>query len=253
MSERIQKHLARLGHGSRRQIEARLKAGSIVDADGNPYRAGQQVGPGERIFDSGIEVVARKHGKVQARVLAYNKPAGEVSSVFDPRGRPTIYDRLPPCRGGKWVSVGRLDINTTGLILFSNDGDLVHGLTHPSRQVVREYRCRVWGKVGSDTLKRLRNGIRSKNELLRFDEVSFINSAGGANSWYRVVVKRGRNREVRRTWEAAGCKVSRLIRVRFGTVRLARNLAEGSWKELDRTAVNCLIKLSETVRPQHSE
>ena len=224
-----------------------------MDGDFRPYRIGQSVRPRDRIFVSGIEVVARPHVRSSPRVLAYHKPAGEVSTVSDPKGRPTIYDRLPPCgNDGKWVSVGRLDINSTGLILFSNDGDIVHGLTHPSRQVVREYRCRVWGRVSSESMRRLQSGVRSKSDVLRFDSIRYINSAGGSNNWYSVVIRRGKNREVRRAWEAVGCKVSRLIRVRFGPVRLTRSLREGSWLELDRDAVNGLIKLSKESRPKVS-
>ena len=244
MSERIQKYLARIGYGSRRQIESWLSSNDIVDGDRNPYRVGQKVGPDDRIFLFGTEIVVDGPASRRPRVLAYHKRLGEVSTASDPQGRPTIYDNLPPCgRQGKWVSAGRLDINSSGLILFSDDGELIHSLTHPSGEVVREYRCRVWGQVGADKIKRLKAGVRSRSDLLRFDEVKLLDSSGGANSWYRVVIRRGKNREVRRAWEAVGCKVNRLIRTRFASVRLRDDHAEGSWLELKRTEVETLLKI----------
>ncbi len=254
MSERIQKYLAGLGHGSRRQIEAWLQSGNVVDASGKPYSVGQRVGSGARIFMFGKEVEAKPNFKRTPRVLAYHKPAGEISSTSDPAHRSTIYDRLPSCgNDGKWVSIGRLDINSTGLILFSNDGGLVHALTHPSSEIVREYRCRIWGRVDERKLARLKAGVRSKSELLRFDDVKFLNSAGGSNSWYRVVIRRGRNREIRRTWESVGCKVSRLIRIRYGSVELPQALAEGDCQELRPHQVSRLVELAGLKRQEREK
>ncbi len=248
MNERIHKFLAQRGHGSRRQIEAWLKQGKITDSNGMPYPIGHRIGTKDRIYIDGKEVAIKPHGNEATRVLVYHKPEGEICSVSDPSGRPTIYDRLPNCgTGRKWISAGRLDLNTSGLMLFSSNGELVHGLTHPSREIAREYRCRIWGEVSKDALERLRRGIRVKSQLYRFDEAAFINSAGGANSWYRVILRRGRNREVRRAWEAAGCKVSRLIRVRYGSIVLPKDLPPGQWRELEKRKVDVLIK--EALKP----
>ena len=205
-----------------------------------------RVKPTDKLFISGVEVVVENEEDSPTRVLAYHKVAGEVSTLSDPQGRPTIYDRLPQdLLVGKWVSVGRLDINTTGLILFSNDGGLVHGLTHPSRVVPRQYSCRVWGDVTQTKLNKLRSGVRSKNDLLQFDNVKLLNSAGGSNKWYQVTLKRGKNREIRRAWEAVGCKVNRLIRTRYGSVQLPKYLEEGRWIELSRKEIEGLKSLIE--------
>lgn len=245
MSERVQKLLARMGHGSRRHIESLLEAGEIRDGHGEPYRRGQMVDATDTIYLNGVQVMPVSQSAVRTRVIAYHKREGEISTADDPLGRPTVYDRLPRFDPpGKWISVGRLDINTTGLMLFSNDGELVHGLTHPSREVEREYRCRVFGQVTKRKLDRLGDGVRSDGDLLKFDQVEFINSAGGLNSWYRVVLKRGKNREIRRAWEAVECKVSRLIRIRYGMISLGDELKEGSWMELERGDVDALLRIA---------
>jgi 23S rRNA pseudouridine2605 synthase len=231
MAERLQKWLAAAGLGSRRQIESWIAAGR-VRVDGRPATLGQKVSGAERISVDGrlVRRLSPRH-RANPRVLIYHKPVGEVCTRTDPGGRPTVFDSLPAVRGGRWVAVGRLDIDTSGLLLFTTDGMLAHALMHPSGGLTREYAVRVRGNPTPETLRRLREGIVLDDGTARFEAIS---AEGGerANRWYRVSVAEGRNRIVRRLWEAADCQVSRLIRVRFGPLTLPRHLSRGRHREL---------------------
>ncbi|MDG4553509.1 MAG: pseudouridine synthase [Candidatus Competibacter sp.] len=239
MAERLQKFLASMGLGSRRQIEEWIRQGRI-SVNGVPAQLGASVNGAEKIEIDGKPIQVRAFGQ-QRRVLAYYKPVGEIASRHDPEGRTTIFEHLPSLRDGRWIVVGRLDLNTQGLLLLTNDGELANRLMHPSSQVEREYAVRVLGEVTPDMLKRLREGVPLEDGLARFDE---IREAGGegANHWYHVVLKEGRNREVRRLWESQGVAVSRLTRVRFGPVILRRGLHPGHWDELDEGQVAELLQ-----------
>lgn len=239
--ERIQKALARAGWGSRREIE-RLIAAGRVSVNGKPAVAGHEVRPGDRIqIDGGP--MQRIEADVEAlRVLAYNKPAGVVCTRRDPEGRADIFERLPRIKHGRWINVGRLDINTSGLLLFTNNGELAHRLMHPRYRIDREYAVRVFGAVDTGMLERLRAGVDVDGELCHFDDIT-IGQGDGANQWYFCVVQQGRHREVRRLWEAQGVQVSRLMRVRFGNVMLPTNLRPGRTVELGGALLEDLCRL----------
>ena len=239
MAERLQKFLARMGLGSRRQIEDWIRQGRIT-VNGVPAQLGASVNGAEKIGIDGKLIQVRAFGQ-QRRVLAYYKPVGEIASRHDPEGRTTIFEHLPPLRDGRWIVVGRLDLNTQGLLLLTNDGELANRLMHPSFQIEREYAVRVLGEVTPEMLKRLREGVPLEDGLARFDE---IREAGGegVNHWYHVVLREGRNREVRRLWESQGVAVSRLTRVRFGPVTLRRGLYPGHWDELDEARMAELLQ-----------
>lgn len=232
---RLQKALADLGLGSRREVE-RWVAEGRVRVNGQPAVPGVRVTPRDSVTIDGRPIPRRRRTPPATRVLAYHKAEGELTTRRDPEGRPTVFERLPR---GRWVAVGRLDVNTMGLLLFTNDGVLADGLMHPRREVEREYAVRVYGEVAPEVIERLRAGVDLEDGPARFDRVS---DAGGAgrNHWYRVVVREGRQREVRRLWESQGARVSRLIRVRYGPVDLPRGLRAGHWRELDPPAVSAL-------------
>ncbi|MFU8797637.1 MAG: 23S rRNA pseudouridine(2605) synthase RluB [Gammaproteobacteria bacterium] len=228
-TEKLQKVLARAGLGSRRQIEGWIDEGR-VSINGNVAKVGDRVDTTARIMVDGRPVRIHAADAVKRRVLLYHKPEGEICTRKDPEGRPTVFDSLPLIRGQRWLSIGRLDINTSGLLLFTNDGELAHHLMHPSYEIEREYAARILGKVDQAMLDRLRKGVQLEDGLAAFDE---IHDAGGegANHWYHVVLREGRNREVRRVWESQGVKVSRLIRVRYAHITLPRQLRAGKWME----------------------
>ncbi|MBL8259237.1 MAG: pseudouridine synthase [Candidatus Competibacteraceae bacterium] len=238
MSERLQKFLARAGLGSRRQIEDWIRQGRI-SVNGAPAQLGHQVGDADRIQIDGKPVAVRADRQPR-RVLAYYKPVGQMTTRRDPEGRPTVFERLPWLRDGRWIAVGRLDLNTQGLLLLTNDGELANRLMHPSSQIEREYAVRVLGAVAPETLERLRAGVSLDDGLARFDDIREVGGEG-ANRWYHVILREGRNREVRRLWESQGVTVSRLIRVRYGPVVLRRGLHPGRWDELDDVQVDALL------------
>jgi 23S rRNA pseudouridine2605 synthase len=238
--ERIQKLLARAGVGSRREVESWIEAGRL-QINGEPVAPGQKATVQDRIELDGKRLDIAAGAQVLRRVLIYNKPEGEVTTRRDPEGRPTVFDRLPRLPDHRWIAIGRLDINTTGLVLFTTDGELANRLMHPSRQVDREYAVRVFGEVDEAMIKRLSEGVLLEDGSARFSDIS---EAGGKgmNQWYHVTLMEGRNREVRRLWESQGVRVSRLKRVRYGPVFLPSRLVMGKWEELDQKAVDTLSR-----------
>ncbi|MHB8346385.1 MAG: 23S rRNA pseudouridine(2605) synthase RluB [Acidiferrobacterales bacterium] len=212
-----------------------------ISIDGVTATLGDRVRPGQLIRVDGQPLSVGVMAGAKRRILLYHKPEGEICTVSDPQGRPTIFDHLPVLRNGRWIAVGRLDINTHGLILLTTDGELANRLMHPSAGIEREYAVRVLGRVQPDTLQRLHDGIELDDGMARFDDVTDAGGEG-SNHWYHVTLKEGRNREVRRLWEAAGLKVSRLIRVRYGPVTLPRGLRPGRWEDMDVPAVAALMR-----------
>lgn len=245
MSEKLQKVLARAGHGSRREIETIIEAGR-VSVDGKIAKLGDRVelSSSLKIRLDGHVVSLKESEEAVCRVLAYYKPEGELCTRSDPEGRPTVFERLPKLRGSRWVAVGRLDVNTSGLLLFTTDGELANRLMHPSREVEREYAVRVFGQIDDEKIKQLSRGVQLEDGPAAFRTISF-QGGEGLNQWYNVTLTEGRNREVRRLWEAVGVQVSRLIRVRYGDIDLPKGLPRGGWAELDLKAINYLRELVE--------
>jgi len=240
MTERIQKILANVGLGSRREMERWIEQGR-VQVNGEKVTLGTQAGPRDEIKVDGnvIEHAAR----APRRVLAYNKPEGEVCTRNDPEGRPTVFDKLPKLKGERWIAVGRLDINTSGLLLFTTDGELANKLMHPSTNTVdREYAVRVAGEVSDEMIEKLKQGVVLEDGIAKFTDVQYFDG-DGFNQWYHVCIMEGRNREVRRLWESQGMKVSRLKRVRYGCVFLPKKVSAGKWVELDQRDTDELAKL----------
>jgi 23S rRNA pseudouridine2605 synthase len=232
--ERIQKFLANQGAGSRRQIDSLLQEGRI-SVNGKVAKPGDQIDGREKISIDGKLLRLQRHLS-KPKILMYHKPIGEVCTRSDPEGREDVYRNLPRLNQGRWVSIGRLDINTSGLLLFTNDGDLANRLMHPSFEVEREYAVRVHGAVSIEMLQQLRDGIELEDGPAHFDDI--IDSGGtGTNHWYHVVLKEGRNREVRRLWEAVGVEVSRLVRVRYEQFNLPKWLKPGKNRFLDDDVV----------------
>lgn len=242
MSEKLQKVLARAGHGSRREMEAWIAAGR-VSIDGVIANLGDRIEADAKVRIDGRAISLKSADDVICRVLAYHKPEGEICSRKDPEGRPTVFDRLPKVRDSRWVAVGRLDINTSGLLLFTSDGELANRLMHPSNEVDREYAVRTFGEVPEATVQRLRTGVMLEDGPAQFDS---IKAAGGEgmNQWWHVCLREGRNREVRRLWESQEVQVSRLIRIRYGMVELPKSLPRGGWVELPIEQVNYLRQLA---------
>ncbi len=236
--ERLQKALARAGFGSRRSVERMIEAGR-VKVNGQVARLGQRILPGDKVRVDGRLVPPARLRPKSTRVLAYHKPEGEVCSRRDDEGRPTVFEALPALRGGRWVSVGRLDINSSGLLLFTTDGELANALMHPSSRVEREYAVRVLGEVTEPMRERLLAGVELEDGRAAFET---LEPAGGegANRWYKVTLREGRNREVRRLFASQGLVVNRLIRTRYGPVALPPGLRRGRWVELDEDEVEAL-------------
>lgn len=230
MQERLQKVLARAGLASRRQIEDWIRDGRI-QVNGKPAQLGQKVSGHERIVVDGKKVQLNTGEQVVAATILYHKPAGEICSRDDPDGRPSVFSALPRPPAGRWISVGRLDFNTAGLLLFTTDGELAHRLMHPAQEIEREYAVRLLGTVDLPMLERLIQGVELEDGFARFSAIE-ESGGGGVNRWYHVIIKEGRNREVRRLWESQGVKVSRLARVRYGPVILERKLRPGKHRPL---------------------
>ncbi|MGS2720839.1 23S rRNA pseudouridine(2605) synthase RluB [Paraglaciecola aestuariivivens] len=241
MSDKLQKVLANAGVGSRREMEKWIEAGRI-SVNGKLATLGDRVEPSDKIRVDG-NPLSTNNDKAVCRVLMYNKPEGELCSRKDPEGRPTVFDRLPAIKNGRWIAVGRLDINTSGLLLFTNDGELANRLMHPKHEVEREYSVRVFGEVEDMMLKRLTDGVKLEDGEAKFTEIVKKPGDGESlNSWYNVSLSEGRNREVRRLWESQGLQVSRLIRVRYGELELQKRLPQGGWVELGLPDLNALRK-----------
>ncbi|TRX55729.1 23S rRNA pseudouridine(2605) synthase RluB [Thalassomonas sp. M1454] len=243
MSEKLQKVLARAGKGSRREMEAVISSGR-VSVDGKVAFLGDRVDGTEQIRLDGHAVKIAQNEDEACRVLVYNKPEGEMCTRKDPEGRPTVFDRLPPIEGSRWIAVGRLDINTSGMLLFTNDGELANRLMHPSHEVEREYAVRVFGEINEAMLQTLRHGVKLEDGMAKFNKLTY-KGGEGRNHWFHVVLTEGRNREVRRLWESQGVQVSRLIRVRYGDFSMERRLPLGGWIELGLGDVNYYRKLVE--------
>jgi 23S rRNA pseudouridine2605 synthase len=243
---RLQKLLAGAGLGSRRTGEEWIRAGRLT-VGGRTAQLGDRAGPDDDIRLDGCKLELGSAGPAERELLLYYKPVGEVTTRKDPEGRPTVFEHLPPPKSGRWVNVGRLDVNTSGVLLLTTDGELAHRLMHPSSAVEREYLVRLRGRPGREVLQQLRGGVPLEDGPARFDRVEPADAEAGGNashSTFRVVLHEGRNREVRRLWNAVGFEVSRLLRIRYGPIELPRDMRPGSYRvirgegsgQLDRVA-----------------
>ncbi|RDI99479.1 rRNA pseudouridine synthase [Dyella solisilvae] len=248
LEERLHKVLANAGLGSRRMLEQRIQAGE-VELNGSPATIGASVHAGDRVVLDGKQFIVATDNRDETEVLVYHKPEGVVTTREDPEGRPTVFEQLPRLKGARWVAVGRLDINTTGLLLLTTDGELANALMHPKSGLEREYLCRVHGEVPDEVIEKLKAGVELEDGPARFDEIAVI-SRGGSHSWFRVVIREGRNREVRRLWDSQGFLVSRLKRIRYGSVELPRNLRRGDCETLGEESVKELRKTTGLGAPQ---
>lgn len=230
IEERLHKVLAMAGIGSRRLLEERIVAGEIR-INGSVAETGALLRAGDRVELDGKAFMAVAATPDDLHLAIYHKPEGEVTTHDDPEGRPTVFEKFPPLSGARWVSIGRLDINTTGLLLLTSDGELANAMMHPSAELEREYVCRVHGPVDEAVLQRLRDGVMLDDGPARFDEIAVIN-LGDSHSWFRVILREGRNREVRRLWESQNLTISRLKRIRYGSVELPRELRRGRFEIL---------------------
>lgn len=238
--EKLQKVLARTGLGSRREMERWIEEGR-VEVEGKPASLGDRVTERQRISIDGklLDPVPAE----QTRCILYHKPTGEVCTRKDPQGRRTVFERLPKIKSGRWISIGRLDFNTSGLLLFTTDGELANALMHPSANIEREYMVRVMGAVDEEVLARLLEGVMLDDGVARFTDIQ-DGGGDGINHWYYVVLMEGRNREVRRLWESQGLTVSRLKRVRYGNVFIPSRVKQGQWAEMDPKEVKGLYQLA---------
>ncbi|HBP50713.1 23S rRNA pseudouridine(2605) synthase RluB, partial [Pseudomonas sp.] len=237
--EKLQKVLARIGVGSRRDVESWISQGRIK-VNGKDATLGLRVDLHDAITIDGKVIKREEAAESVRRVIMYNKPDGEICTRDDPEGRPTVFDKLPRPKEGRWINIGRLDINTTGLLMFTTDGELANRLMHPSYEMDREYAVRVRGEVDDDMIARLKAGVVLEDGPARFTDIKQAPGGEGFNHWYHCVVMEGRNREVRRLWESQGLVVSRLKRVRFGPVFLNSDLPMGRWREMSQFEVDIL-------------
>jgi 23S rRNA pseudouridine2605 synthase len=245
--ERIQKFLAHQGVASRRQVDQMLQDGRIT-VNGKPATPGDQVAGGEKIAVDG-KLLRISRTEARPKVMMYHKPIGEVCSRKDPEGRPDVYRNLPNLQQGRWVGIGRLDINTSGLLLFTNQGELANRLMHPSYEVEREYAVRIHGEVTPEMMQNLRKGVMLEDGEAKFENI--VDAGGeGTNHWYHVTLKEGKNREVRRLWEAVGVEVSRLQRVRYEGFTLPKWLKPGKVRIFEDDAVRKLYERLDLSYPE---
>jgi len=237
--EKLQKVLARIGVGSRRDVESWISQGRIK-VNGKDATLGLRVDLHDAISIDGKVIKREEAAESVRRVIMYNKPDGEICTRDDPEGRPTVFDKLPRPKEGRWINIGRLDINTTGLLMFTTDGELANRLMHPSYEMDREYAVRVRGEVDDEMIERLKAGVVLEDGPARFTDIKQAPGGEGFNHWYHCVVMEGRNREVRRLWESQRLVVSRLKRVRFGPVFLNSDLPMGRWREMSQYEVDIL-------------
>ncbi len=229
-SERLQKILSQAGLGSRREMERWIENG-WVQVNGKPVKIGDSASAEDKITVKGKLIPNPLKVRQNIRILLYHKPVGEISSRHDPKFEKTVFDHLPHLRQGRWVQVGRLDLNTSGLLIFTNNGDLANQLMHPKSGLEREYAVRVHGQISPEALNNLQKGVALDDGIAKFTRLDF-RGGEGANSWYHVTLNEGRNREVRRLWESQGVEVSRLIRIRYGALTMPRYLSRGQYHEL---------------------
>jgi pseudouridine synthase len=232
--------LAQAGLGSRREMEELIAAGQTT-INGKVATIGDRAGP-EDIVRVGKRVIHLKSPERLPRVMLYHKPEGEIVSRDDPQGRPSVFEKLPQMRSSKWIAIGRLDYNTSGLLIFTTDGELANRLMHPRFEVEREYAVRIMGRLTPEVTELLTTGVELEDGLAKFEYLS-DQGGEGSNHWYRVILKEGRNREVRRMFEKVGMTVSRLMRVRFGPINLPPRLKRGKWIELDEVEIKRLLEL----------
>ncbi len=246
MADRIQKVLASAGLASRREVERWIKQGRIV-VDGRTATLGDRLSGGEKVLLDGkpVRTASGNRGRYYHRI--YYKPVGQITSRRDPEGRSTVFSALKPPRSGRWVSVGRLDINTSGLLLLTSDGDLAHRLMHPSFEIEREYAVRLLGELTPVQIRMLKSGVELDDGMARFDRVR-REGGSGSNIWYRVTLHEGRNREIRRIFESLGLAVSRLIRVRYGPIELG-DIRRGDSRSLTVAETAALYKAVNLARP----
>jgi len=249
--ERLQKVMAQSGHGSRRNIEILIAQGHIT-INGQVAKLGDSVGPGDKVKLDG-NLITLRYGDPLPRVLMYHKPDNEIVTRDDPEKRATVFDKLPKVHGGRWVSVGRLDLNTSGLLLFTTSGELANRLTHPRFEVEREYAVRVMGELTEDQRKQLlETGVGIEDDVCKFDSIE-DRGGEGSNHWYHVVLREGKNREVRKMMEAVGLMVSRLMRVRFGSVALPGHVKRGMFREMEEEQVQELLNFAGMNEPPPKE
>ncbi|MGJ8514114.1 Ribosomal large subunit pseudouridine synthase B [Carnimonas sp. R-84981] len=241
-SEKLQKVLARAGYGSRREMETVIAEGR-VSVNGKVATLGDRIDADAQVTLDGRPVTLRSNDETPRRVIMYNKPEGELCTRKDPEGRRTVFDRLPRLKGERWIAIGRLDINTSGLLLFTTDGELANRLMHPSTQIEREYAVRVMGEPSMDNIRAMVEGVMLDDGPARFTDVQQFGGEG-INTWFHVVILEGRNREVRRLWESQELTVSRLKRVRYGNIFLDKRARAGEWTELSQEEIDDLAQLA---------
>lgn len=241
--ERLHKVLARAGLGSRRKMEVLIKEGR-ASINGKVATLGESVTEEDKIRVNGKLIYNTQLYQKTIRIIGYHKPVGEICSRNDPERRRTVFESLPKLRNGRWVAVGRLDLNTSGLLLFTTDGELANQLMHPSREIEREYAVRVMGEVDDAMIKRLKEGVELEDGIASFFKIEKAGEGDGANHWYHVILREGRNREVRRLWESQGAQVSRLTRVRYGTVLLPRSVRLGKFWDIEPLEAQSLMDLA---------